>query len=73
MNVTPLVRLSDMILERLAPRATAKAMAERCYFQYRCVYRASTCAGTRDSRQRRRVCHDSGDIYYGAWVTVGCC
>jgi hypothetical protein len=70
MDMTPLVRLGDRILERLAPKATAAAA--RCYYQYRCTYSTLSCTN-RESRQRRRVCHDSGEIFYGAWVTVGCC
>ncbi|WP_306368040.1 hypothetical protein [Nocardiopsis sp. CC223A] len=72
MDATPLVRLGERILERIVPKATARA-AERCHFQYRCVYRSATCGGVRESRQRRRVCVDSGDTFYGSWVTVGCC
>lgn len=73
MSTTPLVRLGDRILERLAPKATAKAMPTVCTYQYRCVYRASSCGGTRDSYQRRQVCDGTGGGSVGPWVTVGCC
>lgn len=71
---SPLVRLGERILERVAPRTTAQAMAGRCHFQYRCVVNRHTiCAGFREARQRRQVCVDNGDIHYGPWETVGCC
>ncbi|WP_306368041.1 hypothetical protein [Nocardiopsis sp. CC223A] len=73
MNTTPLVRFRDLILERLAPKATAQAMPTVCTYQYRCVYRSATCGGVRESRQRRRVCDGTGGGSTGPWVTIGCC
>ncbi|MGQ4267058.1 hypothetical protein [Nocardiopsis changdeensis] len=73
MRTTPLARLGDRIVERLAPKATAQAMPIGCSWQTRCNNFAWNCAShVWFGMERRRYCDGTGGSTYGPWQHWRC-
>ncbi|RKS09255.1 hypothetical protein DFP74_4988 [Nocardiopsis sp. Huas11] len=68
MRISPIARLGDRIVDRLAPKATAQAMPVGCGWQSRCNGFVGQCATTVwFGMERRRVCDGTGGTTYGPW------
>ncbi len=64
---------ADRILDKMAPKAVAKADRYECSWEYRCFGPPCGYRKAYYERQRRMVCAGHDGPSYGRWENLYCC